>query len=1616
MKYSTYTLSQRYVAYILLVSFFLQSCGNFPNPLVPGEFIAKESINNIQKPTKPIDTKSLVDQALNAEGGYLVTFHEEKGDLVADVRVDKTQKEPNYRSLPIEMEKGTDLAALLDCNKERQQRHIQLGRAQDTKPSRILVFKRGLTGGMKKESDESDSEEVEKEDDNLLEDEDPNDELSSLLEAKLGSNKENIEKDSKNEIIKPEKGPIPGSVIKLPTSTQPKAVSGIKSGLTGEIKSRKGFTPEISSAVEKALSSILSLGYKIGTAYDNGDCFFDTLTQLLNTNNNNALANIKYLRGLCYSYYCKNKDIVNTWIQQDNLISPNLKYDYENIKNSAKEVEVPIWGKPVVEGRILCNHGILTHILVIEVLKDPYTDNFTAGFYVVDKDGYKSTSQQEVHNLLQGNQVTAVVNVQGELHFVPLLKVSGASQEEQKNKENSKESQPKAKKKQAKREAQKGGKDAQHQQNIDNEKELQNARRLQEDLKNLRQIESLITSLISSSDSGSKIDEELVLNNLKQIGQLIHDITWKEDNPACIRNRHGYRNRYVKASNARNDKGARLDFETLGHLKDLADDSDFNKLLTVNPSILISSLKVLKAKVDYILANAEPQKPLEGSEKQEVGFLNTVSAFYHDKVCLDRLIKLTSEINSEGFKQFDLNNKLHRYHLGYYFCLIGETAKQISDYIKPEWYQDATLNLTRFLFGKLGYYRQAIKKNPGLVYRDQHTELLQMKLLLEKANSIGLSSFLQFIKSQMIESLIKRANDTGEIDHEKTVTVIDTTYPSINQLAKTTSNSCASKFSKFEQGYLTQIKDLTVTLDNGTEEDLNKKIQRSETYKQGLIVKISELEKELKQLSAPETKELPTQQLTADHTSEHVSRLVNQVLNASIAREIKSLIDSLSADIRQQLSKKLTPIQLNTIQLIDQFAKPAEQAKKPDAKTDLVMVISQKLKKYEKDLDKAIEQFRKKGEGAAQSSNKEYIEIKSLMERNKANKPTLLQELFASLSKIEPSKIKKDKATLERQIEAAKLEIEEVEYNIGLTKMHVKEILLSIPSTKKEAIPEGTSKNSVSAKKPSTTYRTLRRINHEIKFLRELEVSTDPKINYASMMSMGFIGQYCKEIFTDTNPIISAELKQHTNNLVEECIAKTIHIRHKLIMHNSTEGGHEEIKKVSTEFLVPSIKDFEALITVTNFDEGSQDLIELSTAFARLGKYDKALEIIKKCHKSISRGERLIETNYDKLNPVTEEDKYALELWRLISKICPPEVFSEVSKKAYEGLDTMVLLSHELDVQISKQDFSGSLQTADKLIDIADKTRKLISQNLIPQLAGRLYIDSRYLYGKIQKAASLDRLDKKREAHNILNLLKIETDKGEFDTEQHANAFIRMYGDLILYEPEKSEEYLAKMESLLKYCEDKPMALFNYLNRKFDYVISNKLDGNEAERICKDLNGLLDSNKSQLRNRYGDLVYNFEMKLRLHELNIVYCDGDIIKEGLKDIVKGNNLVMQKIDNIFQRMDDLFPKVQDKSLRDSYLEKKSIEESRKKKLKETQALIERKIIEAFKKSKVRRAWSEIQLSIPTQNIESGDLKYYCQSQLEINSKALEFDNEEKTCLIPLNEKAMDILRNKVRSYK
>ncbi|OJW69995.1 MAG: hypothetical protein BGO68_04125 [Candidatus Amoebophilus sp. 36-38] len=158
---SNYKLNQRLIAYILLVILFLQSCGSSFNQLAP----KVETFSNhttIQRSTHSINIDPLKDQELSAERGYLVTFYEgENGMIRADVRADKTQREPNYKNLPVRIEEGTDLTSLIKLDSKIQQSRIQLKLPQSVQSGCVSIFQAALLGGMQEESNQQGQQEQE---------------------------------------------------------------------------------------------------------------------------------------------------------------------------------------------------------------------------------------------------------------------------------------------------------------------------------------------------------------------------------------------------------------------------------------------------------------------------------------------------------------------------------------------------------------------------------------------------------------------------------------------------------------------------------------------------------------------------------------------------------------------------------------------------------------------------------------------------------------------------------------------------------------------------------------------------------------------------------------------------------------------------------------------------------------------------------------------------------------------------------------------------------------------------------------------------------------------------------------------------------------------------------------------------------------------------------------------------------------------------------------------------------------------------------------------------------------------------------------------------------------
>ena len=143
----TYPLTQQFIARVLIISLFLQSCDGFSN--LPN-LIQKQAIGEDKESTKQLEFKhtGIVDKELTAAGGYVVTLYEEAdGGVNASVEL-VDEKNKVYNGVPIVIEKGAELASLARLPKKIQQSHIHIQLAQGNQPAKVVICKKaGLVGG-----------------------------------------------------------------------------------------------------------------------------------------------------------------------------------------------------------------------------------------------------------------------------------------------------------------------------------------------------------------------------------------------------------------------------------------------------------------------------------------------------------------------------------------------------------------------------------------------------------------------------------------------------------------------------------------------------------------------------------------------------------------------------------------------------------------------------------------------------------------------------------------------------------------------------------------------------------------------------------------------------------------------------------------------------------------------------------------------------------------------------------------------------------------------------------------------------------------------------------------------------------------------------------------------------------------------------------------------------------------------------------------------------------------------------------------------------------------------------------------------------------------------------
>jgi len=179
------------------------------------------------------------------------------------------------------------------------------------------------------------------------------------------------------------------------------------------------------------LKNYISAEFALGEAYDNGDCFFDSLVQILNQNRNTEPYTIKDLRIQCYNYYLENKAEIDRLNEEDNAgLDQN---DYYFIQYTTEECyqfnkRSPVWGRATIEGQILCRQLELEGICVLEELQDPISKQSSLSVQLVTATECKIISETTLLQVVTNPNIATIAIQHQSAHFVPVLQYNHALQ------------------------------------------------------------------------------------------------------------------------------------------------------------------------------------------------------------------------------------------------------------------------------------------------------------------------------------------------------------------------------------------------------------------------------------------------------------------------------------------------------------------------------------------------------------------------------------------------------------------------------------------------------------------------------------------------------------------------------------------------------------------------------------------------------------------------------------------------------------------------------------------------------------------------------------------------------------------------------------------------------------------------------------------------------------------------------------------------------------------------------------------------------------------------------------------------------------------------------------
>jgi hypothetical protein len=200
------------------------------------------------------------------------------------------------------------------------------------------------------------------------------------------------------------------------------------------VKDTEESPPSTTSAVlRKGLENInisqliqTHASFALGQAIDDGGCFFDALAQALNIIQRRNQHTEKSLRMNCHQYYLEHEIEVNHWNKKD-YGGLDTDQEYFMVQYTKTELDqnfhgrTPTWGRPDIEGKILCRVLEIETIIVLEVIENPETQQQIPSFTKITAQDIKSLDEEDANILIKSQEFPILVNAQGQLHFVPLL-------------------------------------------------------------------------------------------------------------------------------------------------------------------------------------------------------------------------------------------------------------------------------------------------------------------------------------------------------------------------------------------------------------------------------------------------------------------------------------------------------------------------------------------------------------------------------------------------------------------------------------------------------------------------------------------------------------------------------------------------------------------------------------------------------------------------------------------------------------------------------------------------------------------------------------------------------------------------------------------------------------------------------------------------------------------------------------------------------------------------------------------------------------------------------------------------------------------------------------------